>query len=79
VAVDVAILELSCKLQHRYQLSFCDALIVSAAKATDTGSLLTEHLQAGQALDAVRVWTPFLTEPVSLGGWRFPSRQRRLC
>jgi len=37
VAVDVAILELPWKLQHRYQLSFCDALNVSAAKATGSG------------------------------------------
>src|SRR6266849_3203960 len=39
VAVDVAILELSWKLQHRYQRSFWDALIVSAAKATGSGYL----------------------------------------
>ncbi len=69
VAVDVAILELSWKLQHRYQLSFWDALIVSAAKATGSGYLLTEDLQAGQELDGVKVLNPFLTEPASLGGW----------
>jgi len=38
-AVDVAILERSCKLQQRYQLSFWDALMVSAAKATGSGYL----------------------------------------
>ncbi len=69
VAVDVAILELSWKLQHRYQLAFWDALIVSAAKATGSGYLLTEDLQAGQELDGVKVLHPFLTEPASLGGW----------
>ena len=39
VAVDVAILERSWKLQQRYQLSFWDALMVSAAKATGSGYL----------------------------------------
>jgi predicted nucleic acid-binding protein len=67
--VAVAIPELSWKLQHRYQLSFWDALIVSAAKATGSGYLLTEDLQAGQELQGVKVLNPFLTEPASLGGW----------
>jgi predicted nucleic acid-binding protein len=39
LAVDVAILERSWKLQRRYQLSFWDALMVSAAKATGSGYL----------------------------------------
>jgi predicted nucleic acid-binding protein len=69
VAVDVAILELSWKLQHRYQLSSWDALIVAAAKATGCGYLLTEDLQAGQELAGVKVLNPFLSEPASLGGW----------
>jgi predicted nucleic acid-binding protein len=69
VAVEVAILELSWKLQHRYPLWFCDALIVSAAKATGSGYLLTEDLQAGQELHGGKVLNPFLTEPASLGGW----------
>jgi predicted nucleic acid-binding protein len=69
VAVDVTILQLSWKLQDHYQLSFWDALIVSAAKATGCGYLLTEDLQAGQELDGVKVLNPFLTEPAPLGGW----------
>ena len=69
VAVDVAILELSWKLQRRWQLPFWDPLMVSAAKATGSGYLLTEDLQAGQELDGVKVLNPFLTEPASLGGW----------
>jgi predicted nucleic acid-binding protein len=66
--VDVAILEQSWKLQHRCQLSFWDALMVSAAKATGSGYLLTEDVQAGQELHGVKVLNPFLTEPASLGG-----------
>jgi predicted nucleic acid-binding protein len=61
-------LERSWKLQHRYQLSFWDALMVSAAKATGSGYLLTGDVQAGQELQGVKVLNRFLTEPASLGG-----------
>ena len=47
-AADVAILELSWKLQRRWQLPFWDPLMVSAAKATDSGYLWTEDPRAGQ-------------------------------
>jgi predicted nucleic acid-binding protein len=60
-AVDMAILERSWKLQHRYQLSFWVALMVSAAKATGSGYLLTEDVQAGQESHGVKVLNPFLT------------------
>jgi predicted nucleic acid-binding protein len=66
---DLAILELSWKLQHRYQLSFWDALIVWSSESDGSGYLLTEDLQAGQELHGVKVFNPFLTEPASLGGW----------
>jgi predicted nucleic acid-binding protein len=61
-AVNVAIVELSWKLQHRYQLSFCNALLLSAAKATGSGYLLLEDLQSGQELPGVKVLNPSLTE-----------------
>jgi predicted nucleic acid-binding protein len=69
VALHVAILELSWKLEHRYQLSFWDALKVAAAKATGPGYLLPEDLPAGLEFDGVKVLNPFLTEPAALGGW----------
>jgi predicted nucleic acid-binding protein len=66
VAVDASILERGWKLQDRYQLSFWDALIVSAAKSIDCRYLLTEDLQANQDLDGIIVISPFLTDPASL-------------
>lgn len=66
VAVDAAILERSWRLQEEYQLSFWDALIVSAAKAASCAYLLTEDLQAGQRLDGVVVVNPFTVELSSL-------------
>jgi predicted nucleic acid-binding protein len=66
VKVDGTILERGWKLQDRYQLSFWDALIVAAAKASGCRYLLTEDLQTHQDLDGILVISPFLTEPTSL-------------
>jgi len=66
VAVDHLLLEDSWKIQDRYQLSFWDALIVAAAKATSCRYLLTEDLQSDQDLDGVLVINPFLRDPASL-------------
>jgi predicted nucleic acid-binding protein len=66
VPVDAAILERGWKLQDRYQLSFWDALIVSAAKSIGCRYLLTEDLQTNQNLDGIIVINPFLTNPASL-------------
>jgi predicted nucleic acid-binding protein len=66
VPVDAAILERGWKLQDRYQLSFWDALIVSAAKSIGCRYLLTEDLQTNQNLDGIIVINPFLTDPASL-------------
>jgi predicted nucleic acid-binding protein len=66
VVMDAAILERGWKIQDRYQLSFWDALIVSAAKASDCRYLLTEDLQADQNLDGVIVVNPFLKGPSGL-------------
>jgi predicted nucleic acid-binding protein len=66
VPIDGAILDLSWRIQDRYQLSFWDSLIVAAAKSINCRYLLTEDLQAGQDLDGVLVVNPFRTEPGSL-------------
>jgi predicted nucleic acid-binding protein len=66
VSVDDRILERSWKIQDRYQLSFWDALIVAAAKATSSRYLLTEDLQADQELDGVVVVNPFLRSPAAV-------------
>jgi predicted nucleic acid-binding protein len=67
VTTDAGVLERSWKIQDRYQLSFWDALIVSAAKAAECGFLLMEDLQPGQDLDGIVVVNPFVTTLESLG------------
>jgi predicted nucleic acid-binding protein len=61
VPIDAGVLEGSWKIQDRFKLSFCDALIVAAAKAASCKYLLTEDLQADQELDGVLVVNPFRT------------------
>jgi predicted nucleic acid-binding protein len=61
--VDAALLERAWKIQDRYQLSFWDAMIVSAAKASSCQYLLTEDLQSGQLIDGVTVISLFAASP----------------
>jgi predicted nucleic acid-binding protein len=63
VAIDAEILEVGCKVQERYQLSFWDSLIVAAAKAASCRYLLTEDLQADQDLDGLVIVNPFGRAP----------------
>jgi predicted nucleic acid-binding protein len=62
VMVDEQILEDAWRLQDRNLLSFWDALIVAAAKASSCRYLLTEDLQPDQDFDGVVVVNPFRTE-----------------
>jgi predicted nucleic acid-binding protein len=48
--IDSEILQISWKIQERYQLSFWDSLIVGAAKAASCRYLLTEDLR-------IKTWT----------------------
>jgi predicted nucleic acid-binding protein len=66
VIADAALLEQGWKIQDRYRLSYWDALIVAAAKASACRYLLTEDLQSGQAVDGVEVVNPFLRSPESI-------------
>ena len=66
VIADAALLEQGWKIQDRYKLSYWDALIVAAAKASACRYLLTEDLQTGQAMDGVEVVNPFLHGPESI-------------
>ncbi len=68
IAVDFVLLESAWRIQDRHQLSFWDALIVAAAKATSCRYLLTEDLQNGQRLEAVTVVSPFALDPDQLLG-----------
>lgn len=63
VAVDERIFIAAWGLQDRFQLSWWDALIVSAARSAGCPYLLTEDLQHGQDLDGVRVVNPFKLSP----------------
>ena len=60
IAVGAALLEQGWKIQDRYRLSFWDAMIVAAAKASSCRYLLTEDLQPGQTIDGIVVVNPFL-------------------
>jgi predicted nucleic acid-binding protein len=66
VVAEEALLERGWKIQDRYRLSYWDALIVAAAKAASCRYLLTEDLQAGQALEGIEVVNPFLRTPESV-------------
>ncbi len=63
LAMDAHILDRGWMIQDRYQLSFWDALIVAAAKASSCRYLLTEDLQADQDLDGLVVINPFRRDP----------------
>ena len=66
VSVNGGLLQVAWKVQDRYRLSFWDALIVAAARVTESRYLLTEDLQVGQELEGVIVVSPFLTDPDSI-------------
>jgi predicted nucleic acid-binding protein len=46
--------------KERWQLSYWDAAILEAARASQCGQLLSEDLNDGQNYDGVRVVNPFL-------------------
>ncbi len=60
------VLEHAWTVQDRYNLSWWDALVVSAAQAARCRYLLTEDLQEHQALGDVLVINPFHTAPEML-------------
>lgn len=63
LAVGASELERAWVVQDRFELSWWDALIVSAAQAAACRFLLSEDLQDGQELDGVGVVDPFAHEP----------------
>lgn len=66
VVIDAEAIDAAFGIQDHYRLSFWDSLIVSAARATRAGFLLTEDLQDGQDLDGVVVVNPFRHPPDSV-------------
>jgi len=66
IHLDARVLEGAWRLQDRYQLSWWDALIVSAAQVAKCDYLLTEDLGENQKLENVRVINPFHISPETL-------------
>ncbi len=56
----VAILQSALAIQDRYRISYWDAAILAAAKASRCHQLLSEDLNHGQDYDGVTVINPFL-------------------
>jgi predicted nucleic acid-binding protein len=47
------------RLQHRYQVSFWDAMIIASALQLGCQTIWSEDLNPGQAYDQVKVLSPF--------------------
>jgi predicted nucleic acid-binding protein len=66
IVVNEGVLENAWLVQDRYQVSWWDALVVSAAQLADCPYLLTEDLQENQKFGSLQVINPFHVEPTSL-------------
>ena len=66
IVVNDRVLENAWIIQDRFQISWWDALVVSAAQLADCRYLLTENLQENQEFGSLRVANPFHMEPASL-------------
>ena len=66
IHLDAHILEGAWRMQDHYELSWWDALIVSAAQASKCNYLLTEDLKENQKLESVRIINPFRISPETL-------------
>ncbi len=66
IPVDARVIESAWRLQDNYQLSWWDALIVSAAQASGCHYLLTEDLREKQKLENVTIINPFHLSPETL-------------
>ena len=66
IPLDIRVVEGAWRIQDRYKLSWCDALIVSAAQVGDCRYLLTEDLQETLNMGNVEVINPFRTPPESV-------------
>lgn len=61
--IDQATIETAWAAESRYQLAYRDALMIAAAQHQGCTVLLTEDLQHGQQIDAVRIVSPFVLGP----------------
>jgi predicted nucleic acid-binding protein len=63
--IDLAMVNRAIDTHKRYQISYWDALIVSAAERAGCALILTEDLSAGQAYRGIVVRNPFTEESIS--------------
>jgi predicted nucleic acid-binding protein len=66
IVVNDRVLENAWLIQDLFQISWWDALVVSAAQLADCRYLLTEDLQENQEFGSLLVTNPFHVEPTSL-------------
>ena len=66
IVVKEGVLEIAWLVQDSHQVSWWDALVVSAAQLADCQYLLTEDLQESQKFRSLQVINPFHVEPTSL-------------
>ena len=60
VPTDTILFHQAVEIRNRYRISYWDAAILAAAKATGATTLFSEDLSHGQVYDGVRVVNPFL-------------------
>ena len=57
---DPSIISQASEIEESYNISFCDALIVSAAYSQNVPTILTEDLTHGQYIEGVLIKNPFI-------------------
>ena len=62
LSINQNVIENGWRIQDRYQFSWWDSLIVSAAQILECKYLLSEDLQHEQKIDGVMILNPFISE-----------------
>jgi predicted nucleic acid-binding protein len=62
---DVDIIKKGIDIKFRYQLSFWDSLIISAAKSAKCNIIVSEDLQDGQVIEGVKIQNPFIHDLIN--------------
>ena len=66
IPTDAKVIEAAWSVQDRFQLSWWDSLIVSAAHRAGCRYLLSEDMQTGQDLDGLKVISPFSSDVLEI-------------
>lgn len=67
LAVDATVMENAWLIQERYNFSWWDSLILSAAQIQDCSYVLSEDMQHGQQIGNLTIINPFLADISLLG------------